>query len=76
VEQMSKTSLKLLLAFSVLLSALTSWQLANEYEFQYYMNETPEAMQAYSSYLSLTYVFLTVTFFTLIWAAVSAYFKE
>jgi len=73
---MSKTGLKTLLAFALLLSGFVSWQLANEYEFQYYMNETPEAMKAYSSAMSLCIAFMVLSCITFIWAAVSAYFKE
>ena len=73
---MSKASIKALLAVSLLLGAAISWQTANEYYFQYQMNETTEAMKAYSSAVSLTYVLLTLSCITFIWSAVSAYFRE
>jgi hypothetical protein len=73
---MSKTGLKTLLAFALLLSGFVSWQLANEYEFQYYMNETPEAMKAYSSAMSLMIMFMTLSCITFIWSAISAYYRE
>lgn len=73
---MSKAAIKSLLGVTLLFAGLTSWQLANEYEFQFAMNETTEAMKAYSSAVSLTYVFMTLSCITFIWAAVSAYFRE
>jgi hypothetical protein len=73
---MSKTGLKTLLGFALLLSGFVSWQLANEYEFAYYMNETPEAMKAYSSSMALMIMFMTLSCITFIWAAVSAYYRE
>jgi len=73
---MNKTGLKTLLAFSLLLSGFVSAQLANEYYFQYQMNEMPEALKAYSSAMALSVALMTLSCITFIWAAVSAYFRE
>jgi hypothetical protein len=73
---MSKAGLKSLIAVALLFAGLVSWQLANEYEFQFMMNGMPEAMKAYSSAMSLTIAFLTLSCVTFIWSAVAAYFRE
>jgi len=73
---MSKAGLKSLIAVTLLFAGLVSWQLANEYEFRYLLNETPEAMKAYSSAMSMTIAFMTLSCITFIWAAVSAYYRE
>jgi hypothetical protein len=73
---MSKAGLKSLIAVSLLFAGLVSWQLANQYEFSYMLNETPEAMKAYSSAMSLTIAFMTLSCVTFIWSAVAAYFRE
>jgi len=73
---MSKASIKALLGTSLLFGALTAWQLANEYYFDYQVNGTTEAMKAYTSSVTLACIFGVFSCLSFIWAATSAYYRE